>query len=101
MTEENPICPSCGKHSRLEALQERAWERARRIEQEMIRQAAAHAAEKAHSWLELLRAREHGKYHQRKAARQSQVIQRLEKKLRAAGLMPYAKDTDTPKDASK
>ncbi|WP_433568118.1 hypothetical protein ACQP1O_42960 (plasmid) [Nocardia sp. CA-151230] len=94
---QSSVCEHCGCHPWTAKMADRYQERAELLKREYERQAAAHAVEAAQWRVKELEHAEAPKGFQRKIAEQSRTIRRLESKLRAAGIPPYA-DRDNQGD---
>lgn len=85
-------CPECGSDTYQAQGFERQLRRASRLQGELERQAMHHAAEVARLKILLMDAKEEKSWLQSKTHKQRLQLNRLEKKLRARGQQPYAKE---------
>ena len=96
MSDKSPrICPDCGSDTFFADNFERVRDEAFRLRKEFEHQAARHAVERAQWELQRFDNDEGRRGMQEKIQRQRKVINRLERRLRALSVKPYAQESGT------
>jgi len=86
------ICSECGCDTYKAMDYDKLQRENTSIRKRLTEQAALFAVKKAESWLRELKLEDSMKYLQRKTKKQSEVITRLEDKLKKFKQQPYEKD---------